>query len=824
MVTNVGRSMRLGIGLAVIAGLVVPSASWGQAAKAKKAAAAGPKIETEIEEITVTAQKREENIQEIPISVTAVTGAALEAKGVVNVSDLVQSVPNLRINEANGGNSSFVIAMRGTANGDGSLSQSPTVGLHVDGVYIAKIQGANMDLEDLDRVEVLRGPQGTLFGRNTTGGAINLITKKPTDERSVTVSTQVGNYDAFKGRVTVNVPLIGKNGFWQSDALGTLSLRENVSYRSHEPYVDNKSPTNVKESGGAGMSNVNRVFNMISLRWQPNKDITVDYAFEYHRYRESMSATQVSYIHPLGLADANYEVAPGFIIPNPLIPGGLVPYLRPNRENSYGMNSVMANDLSLHRVNDDGNHRMHFLTAAWDLGQVGPLGNVTLKSITGYRSMTLDNNIDDDGSPLHVADFHLHDNLDTWSEEVQWIGSAPRTHYVMGLYYYGEHTTEVSEQVLFGGVANFYFINTGKTSSYAPFGQVTYTPPILSDKLSITAGLRYTLEHVGMHRHFQDLQDPRNDFNYSVAKGFGVHGNALPGLSPMGNIAYQWTDNVMSYFRVSRGFQSGGVNGRATEPALFNKMFDPEKLWSYEGGMKSQWLDNRLRFNADGFLSRYTDQVVTVFRGSATGGAVSSLENAGESEIWGFEMEAVALPVRGVEATLNYSYLNSKYTKWSAQKYDAQGQPVWLNPCGPGGAPGVNCNTQASMENVANQRDYPVAPDHNISVGLTYTAPPMSAGVFSAHVDAYWQDSTVFHPVRPQPDMAGNYAVFNGRLQLVDIPLQKGSLDLAVYGRNLANRQYRVMGFDLGALGWAVNTFGDARTFGLQMTYNFTAS
>lgn len=172
----------------------------------------------------------------------------------------------------------------------------------------------------------------------------------------------------------------------------------------------------------------------------------------------------------------------------------------------------------------------------------------------------------------------------------------------------------------------------------------------------------------------------------------------------------------------------------------------------------------------------------------------------------------MALPLRGLEASLNYAYLNSKYLKWSAQKFDAAGQPVF------------DANGNAVLENVANQRDVPLAPDHTIMVGLTYTAPPTSAGVFSAHVDAFWQDSVVNHPVRPQYDMNGNYALFNGRLQLADIPLQKGSLDIAAYGHNLANRQYRSFGIDLGALGWTVNTFGDPRTFGLQLTYNFTAS
>jgi iron complex outermembrane receptor protein len=231
-----------------------------------------------------------------------------------------------------------------------AVSQSSTIGLYLDGVYIAKNQANAMDLEDLERVEVLRGPQGTLFGRNTIGGAINLITKKPTEEYSITASTEVGNFDSFKGRLTLNVPLVGKNGFFQSDALGTLSLRENAVYRSHEPYYDNRSPTNVRESGGAGYNNINRVFNMTSLRWQPTKDVTVDYAFEYHRWRMLRPDSQITHIVPGGPVDG--------------VPFDLKPYLRPNRVDSFGTNDILDNDGNLHRQLDSGNNRLHILTAA----------------------------------------------------------------------------------------------------------------------------------------------------------------------------------------------------------------------------------------------------------------------------------------------------------------------------------------------------------------------------------------------------------------------------------------------------------------------------
>ncbi|MBP1687227.1 MAG: TonB-dependent receptor [Deltaproteobacteria bacterium] len=814
------------LGVALLMG--VPAAGWAQAAKAKKAA---PAVGMEIEEITVTAQKREENIQEVPISVTALSGDALAASGATSVTDLQESVPNLWIAPTGSGASGTNIAMRGTSNNDPNLSKNTTVGLYIDGVAISKIQGNNFDLEDLERVEVLRGPQGTLFGRNTTGGAVNMVTKKPTEEREIIAGTEVGSYDAFHGRLTVNVPLIGKNGFVQSDALGVLSLRENVVYKSHDGYAENSSPTSVKATGGSELNTLNRVFNMTGLRWQPRKDITLDYAFEYHRYRETPSGWHVTKVYEDGPSPVNGGYGSLFSAFD------LRPYVRKNRAfGEVGNSAQLDNSVnfdSMHRLADDGNHRMHLLTGAWDLGEVGPLGNVTLKSISGYRSMTFTITVDLDGSPLHVFDTGGQRNLDTWSEEVQWVGTTARVRYVVGAYYYGEHSTSNSGNVIFGGnpfaEVNMHDTAHTKNSSYAPFGQATWTPPILNDKLSVTAGLRYSEDHIHSQLKHNCINViglvpgagytnvcPYNivgtrSFDKSVGRTFGREGAGLPGLQPMANIAYQWTDDLMTYFRASRGYQSGTANDSVTDERLVNTT-NPERLESYEAGFKSQWWGNRLRFNADGFLSRYKDQVVPFQVFSQQGGLTTQNLNAGKSEYWGSEVEVTAIPLRGLEVTGNYSYLSAKYLEFKSQQIDANGLPVF------------DQNGTPVLVDVANQRKVEYAPAHTFTVGLTYTAPPSSAGVFSAHVDTYFSDRFFGHPEPPQDDAMWSYAVVNGRLQLVDIPLAKGSLDLSVFGRNLFDRKYRVQGFGLGALGWAVDTYGDPRTFGLGMTYRFASA
>ncbi|MFN8628359.1 MAG: TonB-dependent receptor [Candidatus Binatia bacterium] len=806
--TTLGRLVGLGAVVTAAAILGGLNAGWAQPAKGKKA---GPGAAVEVEEITVTAQKREENVQETPISIVAITGEALQEKQITNVVDLNQAVPNLHITGYTGSNSTITIAVRGVAQADNQIALQPSVGLYLDGAYLAKIIGANLDLDDLERVEVLRGPQGTLWGRNTAAGAVNFITRKPSEERSITLSTEAGNYNFFKERLTLNVPLVGKNGFVQSDAIGTLSIRETAVYRHRDAFYRNTG------TGSGGYDNLNRVSTMTSVRWQPTTAFTLDYLFEYHRYRNDSTLSEVVFVRP-GSATS----APPF---------DLRPYIRGDRVDSLPTNDQCVPDIDNgitcgHPQIDHGNHRMNVLTGTWDLGEVGALGSVTLKSIAEYRDWFTQQDQDLDGSPLHVIDIFQHDHYQTWSEELQWIGTAPRVKYVIGGYYYGERSRALSQNGIFSGAFALPSINRYKTASYAGFGQATYTPPILGDKLSFTAGLRFSQEQVHFNRQFRCLNIIQggvnlcnalppaiglnlglNDFNVQTGKAFGgIHGSGTPGISPMGDIAYQWTDNLMTYVRVARGFKSGTFSGAANIPQLVTTPVQPERLLAYEGGFKSQWFDNRLRFNGTGFYEDYTDQQISVFRAAPQTGTQVSLENAGSSEIFGAEVEVGVVPVRGVEVNVAYAYLAPKFTEFLEQAFDANNNPIL-----------------GQTVNVADEREFALAPEHSFSVGLSYTAPPTSAGVFSAHLDTSFQSSVFFAPINFENTEAGSYAVVNGRLQFAEIPLAMGSLDLALWGRNLFDRQYRVFGIDFGEqLGWAVNKFGEPRTFGLQLTYNFT--
>ncbi|MFN8625692.1 MAG: TonB-dependent receptor [Candidatus Binatia bacterium] len=774
--------------LTVVLGLMTSSGGWAQTSTGKKDAGRG----AEVEEMTVTARKRQENVQEIPVSVSAIGSTAIEEKGLTNVVSLTETVPNLHVQTSSQGNSGLVIAMRGTSQSNPNLGPNPTVGLYVDGVYIAKIQAANLDLDDLERVEVLRGPQGTLFGRNTAGGAVALITRKPTEARAITAGTEVGNYDAFKGRVTLNVPLIGKQGAVRSDAVGTLSFRETAVYRSHDGYMRNTG------TGGAKLKDLSRVSNMTALRWVPRRDLTLDYTFAYHRFREAPYETLVTYVYPGSPVSGGNQTL------------DLRPYIRKNRVDTMAINAVVLNDGALTRSKDDGNERMHSITGEWDVRELGPFGRAILKSISAYRAWNLDQAGDYDGSPLPVYSISNYQNLEHWSEELQWLGSAPRVQCVLGFYYYGEHSTKRGQQVTFSG--NTYHLNTAKNSSYAPFGQLTWTPPIMDDRLSLTAGLRYTRENLHTRRTFRDLRNGANSFDLSSGRGFG----GADALTPLVDMAYQWTDKMMSYVRVSKGYQSGVINASAGSPGAFTAT-KPETIWSYEAGVKSQWWEDRLRFNADVFYSDYSDQQVSTFRANPAGGVSSTIENAGKSRYYGGEVEVAAIPLRGVTLSGNYSYLKARYTQFLSQRIDPMtGKPV------------LDENGKPVVDDVSNQQRVNYAPEHSVSVGLTYTAAPCRRGTLSAHVDTFWQESMYLGGQSPFASAvlgAWSYALVNGRVQFADIPLQEGHLDVAVFGRNLFDRKYRIDGKDFGAgLGYMVNTYGDPRTFGLGVTYRFAAS
>ncbi len=766
--------------------------AWGAAvalliADALVARAESEKRGTGIEEIVVTAQKREESLQDAPLSVTALTGEQLDQIGFANVNDIRTYVPNLNIHTNAGGNTGTTVSIRGAITGDPIVTFEPAVGLYVDGLYISKSVGSLFDAPDLERIEVLRGPQGTLYGRNTIGGAVNLISRKPQDDPQARIRIGGGNFDAFNSIVTLDS---GKYDIGNGEALGQLGVRANLQYRVRDGMYDNQVINGVGDGdlGSSSFDDLNRWGGRIITRWEPRDFLTLDYTFDYFRANETPSAFQLS-----GIRDGT--PAAGLLSPD---------FIEAGRANEIGNNRIMtAADLaaggpakgSLDLTNEVI-VRLHNITVTADFEDVPVLDNVQLKSISGWRSTDLVEIQDLDGTAIHLADFQLYVDQKQFSQELQVVGDTLDgvVEYVIGAYYFEERGGEDNPQIFFGQfnlAPSRTSINRFDNYALAPYGQFTVRPPILDDRLSFTGGVRYTYEK---KRASRTTTDP---FNSAEA--------SFDNVSPMANIAVDITDDVLGYYRFAQGYKSGGFNGRSpcassgavvcpdlTTFPVFDKPFKEELLTSHEFGFKTSWLDRRLQVNATGFFQDIEDKQVSDFRADPTFGAVTFVNNA-DQEMWGAEVEATVIPIPDLTIRLAYALLRPEYTEFiNLQGEDVKDEAAFVN-----------------------------SPENTVSLGGAYSY-DTDYGVLTVAADGYWQDKEDYLIFNNEIIRADDYFIVNGRVQLAGVDMYSGYLDLGIWGRNIFDEKYRTFGIDFGDLvGVAGNTYGKRRTFGFDVTWRW---
>lgn len=752
---------------------------------------------TSVEEITVTAEKRAEDIQDAPISITAFDTQMLLDRDITEVRQLAEFVPNLNIHTNVGGNTGATISIRGAITTDPIITLEPSVGVYLNGVYIAKSVGALFDVIDLERVEVLRGPQGTLYGRNTMGGAINLLSKKPSGEWGARTRLRVGNRGYVKIAQTFDVPLLGDGAAWDDDRFGRLSAKLDVGYIHRNTWYTNLNPDPATR-GSDGFSDLNRLIVMPRLLWELPWGITFDYVLDRHRVRELPSQFQLTYVQPGGLAQ------------NLFGPQGLDGYVRTKR--ASGIANNIFSDL---QAGDEFKSDLDILGQGWTLSKdfedVPWLGDVTLSSITGYRVVKNNDQTDLDGTPLSLNQFALSIRQSQISEELQLVGTTldDRIDYVLGFYFFQQRGHAENVQAFLEPAAGAGPLSKNQQRvdfddySFAPFGQATYTPPVLEDRLSITAGLRWTWEKRKATRFFECLTaDCGGTENFTAQNS-----DSFSAFSPMGRLAYQLTDEMLTYGSISRGFKAGGFNGRAVTRDTFDQPFEPETATSYEIGFKSQWWENRLQLNADGFFADYDDLQVTIFQ-ATQGAAVTTVENAASAEVWGAEVEAVLVPIDGLDLRFAYAFLDTSYNKF----------------CRPApGATDPDCG--AGEANLADVARFVIAPPNTFSLGAAYTFPETPIGVPYVRVDYYWQDHVWFATIDNEFNRQGSYSLLAARAALldIDVPNDLGRMQIALWGENLTNTDYREFGIDFGAnQGYAGNTYGNPRTYGIEIDWNWT--
>ncbi|MDA0958862.1 MAG: TonB-dependent receptor [Proteobacteria bacterium] len=622
-----------------------------------------------IEELVVTARRREEGLQDAPLAVSAFTQETLDYRGVTQLDQIARFVPGLTLenNPSFGGAAnSAAIYLRGVGQKEFLPTTEPGVGLYVDGVYVARSVGAILDIVDVDRLEVLRGPQGTLFGRNTIGGAISINTVKPDPggDADGDISVAAGTDNLVRLKAAIHLPL--------SEQLAT---RLTIASMAQDGFV--------QRADGVDLGNDDTVTARWTFAWQPSDQFSADVAFDLTRDRENGPALELIGIDYTDLSQLNGVVLapppPMAFIHNVTV-AALGPGIPCAATDAAG-NGVTSNPSAPNCYDDryigaDGSNEgtapafseTDVFGASVNL-QYAFNDSITLKSITALRELDSEFARDGDHSPQRISQFYDDLQQDQFSQEFQLLGSHQQVNWIVGLYYFTEDGS--NENILDFTVSNFRSGGAFDNEAWAAFAQMSYD---LTDQLQLSIGGRYTEEEKSFRpdqiiftNYFAGISQivpPGNPLAALDAPFLQAGERILPFIekqinidefTPMMNLAFNPTDDIMLYFSYSEGFKSGGFTQRVFPPVVAGftappgtpdidliPTFAPEFVEVLELGFKTSLLDNTVRINGALFQTDYTDLQVQVFNSVAP-----VTQNIGTAGIDGFELEVMAAPGGG---------------------------------------------------------------------------------------------------------------------------------------------------------------------------------
>ena len=718
-----------------------------------------------LEEIVVSAQKRETNLQETPISVAVLSAEALSNRQAISLGSLADgSIPSLRIAPFATRSSALNIGIRGIgAAGDANQpARDAGVGVYVDGVFLGRAQGLGTALYDVERIEVLKGPQGTLFGRNTEGGAISVVTKAPSGQFRLDTRVGLGNFGGYNGVVHLDLPKAGDFSF-KVDAL--------VNRRN--------GTTDNPAMGESDFNSWNKQGVRATALWQPSDSLDVTYAYD-------------------NASDATTPYHAQLLIAGPFASVLQVAGASTTRRDS----SILGGE----QEESVGKTSGHLLVADWQVSD-----SLKIKSISSYRD--LEQGQFDQGFIDSISTFAANKPFaryslaqvkqHQYSEEVQIIGNTAELQYVGGAFYYHESAGDNAQTPLtnlWGATGTVYSTNPAYTpldltkvtvdrashawtDSIGVFGQATWTPASIK-RLHITAGGRYT-------------KDDKNGslFTLNGVASTLAFDDSWSRFDPMVTVAWDLRDAMLAYAKWSTGFKAGGANSRS----LSYRAFGPEEVKAFELGLKSQFWDNRARFNVALFDAEIANKQMDFFYPLTVGGSprtVSDTTNASTSgKSRGAEIEVALAPVTNLTLSLNYTLTD----------IDALSAP---NPY---------------ITGTALTKVLPLfAPKNAGSLSIDYVV-PMGVAAIKLHVDGNWSDGYYTSEVEQTP--VDNSKVVNARLSLVDIPLASmgASAELSLWARNVLDEQhlfYKSVNSSLGTYG----IFNDPRTYGIEARVRFGVS
>ncbi len=766
-----------------------------------------------LDEITVTAQKRAQNLQDVPIAITAFSPADVAAKGISSVAEIGEFTPNLGIDSTSSFSGSTQVLsafIRGIGQSDFAFNLDPGVGVYVDGVYYARTIGSVIDLLDIDHIEVLKGPQGTLFGRNTIGGAISVVTREPSDKFNAQAEVTLGSYDRTDARGVVDIPLVADKllaqvAFSVKNRAGYFEQRTwPGSYVTDEDEYTRPDSTTYPEAGGE-----NNQTARAKLVWFASDSAKVTLTGDYTHVDEQPTPSVLLEVNN-GLLDvynacittpaADLAAGPLNLIcnsPRNSVGGEIAP-LGGSNVDSDPYNNHLVFDNSLRSNSIDFAHATgagYSKVDVWGASIIADFDfteHVALKSISAFRSLDSKFGMDVDGTPVAMGDHAFAMDQNQYSQEFQLTGTSfeDKLEWVFGLYGFHEEGNLTDYVHFAGGLLQIDGPNEFETDAYAAFAQLNYE---ISPKWALVLGGRYTQED----KEFFGAQRDLNSLAFKLGFPLALHPDptdttlyfpavlntrSFNNFSSKFGVDFRVTDDVLTYLSFSEGFKSGGWTTRATVPILVAPEFDPEEARTYEFGFKADFLENRLQTNAAVFYTDYSDLQVTVYSGISP-----VTENAAQSEIKGLELEVKALVTDRFSLSATLGFIDAKYSELE---------------------PGTNLQEDFLFLNT---------PEESASLSVDYTIP---AGGYEVvlHGD-YSYRSEVANDAENTPELMADPVSLLGAA--ITVQPDENNWRVAAGVRNATDERYIVSGQNQSGIGYIGGTYSRPREWYLTFGYKF---
>lgn len=739
------------IGLLALAGL---SATSAQADNAAKGAA--------LEEITVTAERRSANLQEVPLAVTALSGQFIAKADIHTADDIATRVPGMTFSPFAPGQS--VVSLRGISSNDDGAGTENSVAVFLDDVYLGRISNMSFELFDVERVEVLRGPQGTLYGKNAIGGAINVVSTKPGDTFQAKIKATVGNYNRKDFAGVFSGPL--------SDS---VSAKVSFSSRNRDGWVQNIFTGNKLKD-----ENVQSVRGQ--LLWHgENTEVLLS--------ADTMSLDQSDMAR---IPVRNAGAAPGIVEAHQALGGDYKHSTNPQdgfaRKGADGVSMKITHDFE---------------------------GLGTLTSVTAYRESSSEWEMDSVGTFPNIVD-EIDDDTKQYSQEFRLAGDFNADiDYVLGLFYLNENTdrtetfrlvNDADDRIPTLGAGDApdlvgAYRQDNTTNSFAAFAHVKWA---FTEQLTLGMGLRYTYEKKDIETWAATANGAgtppgfiiSSNFGTDLAQGIGgvLASESWTDLSPKVSLNYQATDDVMAYASVSKGFKSGGFGAAPESAAAARTPIDPETAWNYEIGTKADMLDGTLRLNIAAFYTDYQNLQFQRFGplldGAVTPFGVFRTRNAASAKIYGLEAETTWVPVEGLYISGSYSYMHTEA--------DFNFDPYY------GTAPATpDIRTKPLTR----------APKHKFNINVDYSHDAPWGGELSYHID-YRYTADQRGDVVSDPTIQPAFDLSDANVSWTSEDDQWG---VSLWGKNIFDEKYISHIYIVGP--GDIAAFGDPRMYGVSLTW-----